>query len=77
VLESRALRTLTQGHLSQHMFFHSLRQNAIPDAAPAIFGTSTSQFRWRDADRSALRLSGLWGRRDGGASRRSARKLAL
>src|SRR6478736_2011826 len=34
VLESRALRTLTQGHLSQHMFFHSLHQDAIPDAAP-------------------------------------------
>src|SRR4051794_11430972 len=32
LLESRALRTLTQGHLSQHIFFHSLHQNAIPDA---------------------------------------------
>src|SRR3954464_7545212 len=32
LLQSRALRTLTQGHLSQHMFFHSLHQNAIPDA---------------------------------------------
>ena len=31
--------TLTQGHLSQHIFFHSLHQNAIPDAAPEIFGT--------------------------------------
>ena len=40
LLESRALRTLTQGHLSQHMFFHSLHQDAIPDAAPEIFGTS-------------------------------------
>src|SRR4051795_13734678 len=63
VLESRALRTLTQGHLSQHIFFHSLHQNAIPDAAPRIFGTSTTQFR--DLRRSELsplmicRLNGL------------------
>src|SRR3954454_4274940 len=63
LLESRALRTLTQGHLSQHMFFHSLHQNAIPDAAPKIFGTSTSQFRYlRRSELSPLmicRLNGL------------------
>src|SRR3954463_13030390 len=63
VLQSRALRTLTQGHLSQHIFFHSLHQNAIPDAAPRIFGTSTTRFR--DLRRSELsplmicRLNGL------------------
>ena len=63
LLESRALRTLTQGHLSQHMFFHSLHQDAIPDAAPEIFGTVTTQFR--DLRRSELsplmicRLNGL------------------
>ncbi len=62
-LQSRAKRTLTQGHLSQHMFFHSLHQNAIPDNAPAIFGTSTTRFR--DLRRSELsplmicRLNGL------------------
>src|SRR3954453_16108372 len=63
LLESRALRTLTPGHLSQHMFFHSLHQNAIPDAAPKIFGTSTSQFRYlRRSELSPLmicRLNGL------------------
>src|SRR3954471_7569179 len=63
VLENRALRTLTQGHLSQHMFFHSLHQNAIPDAAPKIFGTSTTQFRTlRRSELSPLmicRLNGL------------------
>src|SRR4051794_12131963 len=62
-LESRALRTLTQGHLSQHIFFHSLHQNAIPDAAPQIFGTSTTRFRdLRRAELSPLmicRLNGL------------------
>ncbi len=37
-LRRRALRTLTQGHLAQHVFFHSLHQFAIPSAAPDIFG---------------------------------------
>src|SRR4051794_25778116 len=46
LLERRALQTLTQGHLSQHIFFHSLHQNAIPDHAPAIFGVaSRDQFQ--------------------------------
>src|SRR4051794_823087 len=46
LLRDRALRTLTQGHLSQHIFFHSLHQNAIPDAAPKIFGVgSREQFQ--------------------------------
>src|SRR6266542_214877 len=43
VLEDRALRTLTQGHLSQHIFFHSLHQNAIPDSAPEIFGVASRE----------------------------------
>ena len=53
VLQSRALRTLTQGHLSQHIFFHSLHQNAIPDNAPAIFGT-TSRSEFQQLRRSEL-----------------------
>ena len=43
LLERRALRTLTQGHLAQHIFFHSLHQNAIPDNAPAIFGVASRE----------------------------------
>jgi Tol biopolymer transport system component len=43
LLQSRALRVLTQGHLSQHIFFHSLHQNAIPDNAPAIFGVASRE----------------------------------
>jgi Tol biopolymer transport system component len=43
VLEHRALRTLTQGHLAQHLFFHSLHQDAIPDNAPAIFGVASRE----------------------------------
>jgi Tol biopolymer transport system component len=63
LLESRALRTLTQGHLSQHMFFHSLHQDAIPDAAPAIFGTSTTRFRYlRRSELSPLMICRLNGR---------------
>jgi Tol biopolymer transport system component len=63
LLEKRALSTLTQGHLAQHIFFHSLHQNAIPDNAPEIFGTSATRFR--DLRRSELsplmicRLNGL------------------
>ena len=66
VLERRALRTLTQGHLAQHVFFHSLHQNAVPDNAPAIFGTaSREQFQLlRRSELSPLqicRLNGLSG----------------
>jgi Tol biopolymer transport system component len=39
LLRSRALRTLTQGHLAQHLFFHSLHEWAVPDQAPKIFGS--------------------------------------
>ncbi len=66
LLERRALRTLTQGHLAQHVFFHSLHQDAVPDNAPAIFGTaSREQFQMlRRAELSPLqicRLNGLSG----------------
>src|SRR3954452_1480330 len=36
-LEARALRTITQGHLAQHVFFHSLHQFAIASEAPDMF----------------------------------------
>jgi Tol biopolymer transport system component len=63
LLESRALRTLTQGHLSQHIFFHSLHQDAIPNAAPAIFGTSTTRFRYlRRSELSPLMICRLNGK---------------
>lgn len=63
LLESRALRTLTQGHLSQHIFFHSLHQEAIPSAAPQIFGTSTTRFRYlRRSELSPLMICRLNGR---------------
>lgn len=45
VLQARALATITQGHLAQHLFFHSLHQFAIPSSAPDIFGVTDVQFR--------------------------------
>jgi Tol biopolymer transport system component/plastocyanin len=63
LLRSRALRTLTQGHLSQHLLFHSLHQFAIPSESPAIFGVSDAQFRTlRRAEQSPLEIGRLHGR---------------
>jgi Tol biopolymer transport system component len=63
-LRSRALRTLTQGHLAQHIFFHSLHQGVIPDRAPKIFGVeSTDVFqRLRRSELSPLQIARLHGR---------------
>ncbi|MDP9294194.1 MAG: hypothetical protein M3O90_07220, partial [Actinomycetota bacterium] len=64
LLERRALRTLTQGHLAQHLFFHSLHQEAIPSHATQIFGVA-SRSEWSTLRRSELsplqicRLNGL------------------
>src|SRR3954470_9248062 len=44
-LRSRALRLLTQGHLAQHVFFHSLHQFAIASEAPRLFGVADIEFR--------------------------------
>jgi Tol biopolymer transport system component len=64
VLRGRALRTLTQGHLSQHLFFHSLHQFAIPSRAPRIFGMSDAAFRdvRRTLELSPLTIARLHGR---------------
>jgi Tol biopolymer transport system component len=64
VLRGRALRTITQGHLSQHLFFHSLHQFAIPSRAPQIFGMSDAAFRdvRRTLELSPLTIARLHGR---------------
>jgi Tol biopolymer transport system component len=64
VLRSRALRTLTQGHLAQHLFFHSLHQFAIPSRAPQIFGLTDAAFREvrRTLELSPLTIARLHGR---------------
>ena len=65
-LEERALRTITQGHLAQHVFFHSLHQFAIASEAPEIFGVSDFAFRQlRRAELSPLAIARLHGRSPG------------
>lgn len=58
------MRTLTQGHLAQHLFFHSRHQFAIPSRAPAIFGLSDAAFRdvRRTLELSPLTIARLHGR---------------
>jgi Tol biopolymer transport system component len=65
-LERRAVRTITQGHLAQHLFFHSLHQFAIPSAAPDLFGVTDAQFRaLRRQELSPLAIGRLHGRSPG------------
>ena len=65
-LRSRALRTLTQGHLAQHILFHSLHQSAVPRRARFIFGTAGTEdyLRLRRAELSPLQIGRLHGRSD-------------
>jgi Tol biopolymer transport system component len=66
VLQSRALQTITQGHLAQHLFFHSLHQFAIASEAPDIFGVTDVEFRaLRRAELSPLAIGRLHGRSPG------------
>ena len=64
LLRSRARRTLTQGHLAQHLFFHSLHQFAIASEAPDIFGLTDARFRAvrREQELSPLTIARLHGR---------------
>ncbi len=57
-LRARTLRVLVQGHLSQHLMFHSLHQEAGPHAAARLFGVrDTEAFqRLRRLDLSPLRI---------------------
>ena len=63
LLRSRALRTLTQGHMAQHMFFHSLHQFAVPARARQIFGVSKERYLGlRRAELSPIQIGMLFGR---------------
>jgi Tol biopolymer transport system component len=77
MLEHRALRTLTQGHLAQHLFFHSLHQNAIPDNAPAIFGVASREefAAMRRSEFSPLQICRLNGLSRGHAQRNAVATL--
>lgn len=61
---ARAERTLTQGHLSQHILFHSLHQTAIPRRARTIFGSASREefTAQRRAELSPLQIGRLNGR---------------
>ena len=63
-LADRAERTLTQGHLGQHILFHALHQTAVPERAKEIFGTRDRQefLKLRRAELSPLQICELNGR---------------
>ncbi len=63
-LRARTLRVLVQGHLSQHLIFHSLHQEAGPAAAARLFGVRDSATfrRLRRLDLSPLRIGRMHGR---------------
>ncbi len=76
VLRSRARRTITQGHLSQHLLFHSLHQFSIPSEAPAIFGVTDARFReLRRGEQSPLEIGRLHGRSPSRVQAKSAAVL--
>jgi Tol biopolymer transport system component len=64
MVRRRAERTLTQGHLGQHLLFHALHQTAIPTRATRIFGTRTREefLKLRRAELSPLQIGELNGR---------------
>jgi Tol biopolymer transport system component len=66
LLRGRAKRVITQGHLAQHIFFHSLHQFAVPSEAPELFGVTDARFReLRRAELSPLTVARLHGRSPG------------
>lgn len=63
-LRTRAFRVLTQGHLSQHILFHSLHQRTIPLGATRLFGTASVEeyLQLRRAELSPLQIGRQHGR---------------
>jgi Tol biopolymer transport system component len=61
VLTDHTRRTLTQGHLGQHILFHDLHQTAIADHATRIFGVRTQRefLLLRRAELSPLQIGEL------------------
>lgn len=75
-LRSRAYRVLTQGHLSQHIVFHSLHQTAIPNRSQWIFGVERLEFlRERRGELSPLQIGRLNGRTNASMRRRAEHAL--
>ena len=82
-LRERALRTLSQSHLAQHVLFHYLHQPEVSARAWEVFGVSPSRFRELRSAATRPRRSGrfrggrgqLWQPRSG-ASAHSVRARA-
>ena len=73
VLERRALETLTQGHLSNHVIFHVFHTPAIADHARTIFGLRPATFRHlRDSGLSPTTITQRGGRTLGAQARLAA-----
>ena len=76
VLERRALDTLTQGHMANHVIFHVFHTPAIADHARTVFGVSPATFRHlRDGGLSPTRIAQRGGRTRSGAQARLAALL--
>jgi hypothetical protein len=69
VLRERALRTITQGHLAQHILFHDFHHPGIALRARSIFGVPALEYR-------RLRLAGRAPAAIGRAHDRSRRTVA-
>lgn len=62
-LLARTIRILRQGHLSQHIIFHSLHQESGPSAAKRLFGVAPGRFQaLRRLDISPLQIGRMHGR---------------
>jgi signal transduction histidine kinase len=76
VLERRALDTLTQAHLSNHVIFHVFHTPAIANHAKTVFGLRPATFRHlRDSGLSPARIAERGGRTRAGAQARLATLL--
>jgi hypothetical protein len=76
VLERRALDTLTQAHMANHVIFHVFHTPAIADNARAIFGIRPASFRHlRDSGLSPTAIAQRGGRTRAGAQARLAALL--
>ncbi len=75
-LRARTHRIVVQGHLSQHIHFHSLHQKTIEDHAQSIFGVRPSRFRdLRVEEHSPLEIGRMNGRSSVTMRRRAAAAL--
>ncbi len=76
VLERRALDTLTQGHMANHVIFHVFHTPAIAGHARTVFGVSSARFRHlRQSGLSPTRIALHGGRTRAGAQARLAAVL--